>query len=784
MLPVFLKTTFRSLWKNKTYSFLNIFGLAIGIACAGLIFLWVEDETNYDTVYAKKDLLYNIRENQTYDGVTRTFISTPGLMAAAIKAEIPGIANTCRMNHTQLLFSEGDKAIYEQGCYADSSIFSMFTMQFTQGNIKDVFKETNALVITEKMAERFFGSNRNVVGKTLLVDNKQQYLIAGVVKNVPANTTLQYDWFIPYDVYGNTRPWIKNWGSNGTNTYVELVPGANLAAINKQLFDFIEKKQTGATSRAFLFAMKDWHLRDNFEAGKQTGGRIEFVKMFTVIAWIILLIACINFMNLATARSEKRAREVGVRKVMGADKKRLIFRFIGEALCMSFLAVIAGILIILLVLPSFNLLVEKQLTIGLNQPLHTAAIIAIGLVCGCIAGSYPAVYLSSFNPVSVLKGMIKKSTGASLVRKGLVVFQFGISIVLIISTIIIYQQVQHIKTRDLGYDKNNLVSVDLHGDMIRDFSVIRQDLLNTGLIENAGLSSYNTISVGNNGSGYTWKGYDNAANILISNRQVSPDLIATLGLKVIEGRGFNPDAATDSNHIIITESLAKMMGKAPTIGKTIDDGRKQLTVVGVVNDFVYGDMYGQSDPIIFSAVPENTRYLFVRFKPQFRTGQALASLETVLKKYNPAYPFLYSFVDDQFNQVFTSEALIGKLSRLFAILAIVISCLGLFGLSAYTAERRTKEIGIRKVLGASVTGITGLLTKEFMLLVFLSVLIAFPVAWWSMTKWLQGYAYRININWWVFILAGVTAMVIAMVTISFQSVKAALSNPVKSLRTE
>lgn len=784
MLSVFLKTTFRSLWKNKTYSFLNIFGLAIGIACAGLIFLWVEDETNYDTVYAKKDLLYNIRENQTYDGVTRTFISTPGLMAAAIKAEIPGIANTCRMNHTQLLFSEGDKAIYEQGCYTDSSIFSMFTMQFTQGSIKDVFKETNALVITEKMAERFFGSDRNVVGKTLLADNKQQYLITGVVKNVPANTTLQYDWFIPYDVYGSTRPWIKNWGSNGTNTYVELVPGANLAAINKQLFDFIEKKQTGATSRSFLFAMKDWHLRDNFEAGKQTGGRIEFVKMFTVIAWIILLIACINFMNLATARSEKRAREVGVRKVMGADKKRLIFRFIGEALCMSFLAVIAGILIILLVLPSFNLLVEKQLTIGLNQPLHAAVIIAIGLVCGCVAGSYPAVYLSSFNPVSVLKGMIKRSTGASLVRKGLVVFQFGISIVLIISTIIIYQQVQHVKTRDLGYNKNNLVSVDLHGDMIRDFSAIRQDLLNTGLIENAGLSSYNTISVGNNGSGYTWKGYDDAANILISNRQVSPDLIATLGLKIIEGRGFNLNAATDSNHIIITESLAKMMGKAPTIGKTIDDGRKQLTIVGVVNDFVYGDMYGQSDPIIFSAVPENTRYLFVRFRPQFRTGQALAALETVLKKYNPAYPFQYSFVDDQFNQVFTSEALIGKLSRLFAILAIVISCLGLFGLSAYTAERRTKEIGIRKVLGASVTGITGLLTKEFMLLVFLSVLIAFPVAWWGMTKWLQGYAYRININWWVFILAGLTAMVIALVTISFQSVKAALSNPVKSLRNE
>jgi predicted permease len=784
MFLIFLKTTFRSLWKNKTYSFLNIFGLAIGITCAGLIFLWVEDETNFDSVYTKKDQLYTIRENQTYDGVTRTFISTPGPMAAAIKAEVPGIANTCRMNHTQLLFSKADKAIYERGCYTDSSFFSMFTMQFVQGSIKDVFRETNSLVITQKMANRFFGDEQHVVGKTLLVDNNQQYLITGVVKDVPANTTLQYDWFIPYDVYGNTRPWIKNWGSNGTNTYVELVPGASLAAINKQLFDFIEKKQAGATSRSFLFAMKDWRLRDNFEGGKQTGGRIEFVKMFTVIAWIILLIACINFMNLATARSEKRAREVGVRKVMGADKKRLILRFIGEALCMSFLAVFFGVILIMLVLPSFNVLVEKQLTIGLNQPLHAAAVVAVALLCGCIAGSYPAIYLSSFNPVSVLKGMVKRSPSASLIRKGLVVFQFGISIVLIISTVIIYQQVQHVKTRDLGYDKNNLVSVDIHADMIRNFSVIRQDLLNTGLIENAGLSSYNTLYVGNNGSGYTWKGYENAANILISNRQVSPELIPTLGLKLLEGRGFNPDIASDSNHIIITASLAKMMGKAPTVGKTIYDGKNQLTVIGVVNDFIYGDMYGKSDPIIFSPAPERTKYLFVRLKSQFETGKSLAALGAVLQKHNPAYPFVYSFVDDQFNQMFTSETLIGKLSRLFAALAILISCLGLFGLSAYTAERRTKEIGIRKVLGASVTGITGLLTKDFMILVLLSALIAFPVAWWAMTKWLQGYAYRIDINWWVFVLAGATAMLIALVTISFQSVKAALSNPVKSLRTE
>ncbi len=784
MLNLFLKTTFRSLWKNKTYSFLNIFGLAIGIACAGLIFLWVEDEINFDAVYAKKEVLYTIRENQTYDGVTRTFNSTPALMAAAIKAEIPGIANTCHLNNAQLLFANGDKAIYQRGCYTDSSIFSMFSMQFVQGNISNVFKETNSLVITEKMARRIFGNDPAVIGRTVKVDNKEDYLITGVVKDVPVNSTFKYDWFIPFDVYGNSKPWIKSWGSNSTSTYVELIPGANVAAINKLLFDFIEKKQTGANARSFLFPMKDWRLRDNFEGGKQTGGRIEFVKMFTVIAWIILLIACINFMNLATARSEKRAREVGVRKVMGADKKRLILRFIGEALCMSFLAVLVGLVIIVLALPSFNLMVEKQLSIGLNQPLHISALVLIALLCGCIAGSYPAIYLSSFNPVTVLKGMVKRSAGASLIRKGLVVFQFGISIVLIISTVIVYQQVQHIKKRNLGYDKNNLVSVDAQGELAHNFSAIRQELINTGVIENAGLSSYNTISVGNNGSGYSWEGYENAENILISNRQVSPDLIPTLGLRILEGRGFNPDPATDSNHIIITASLAKMMGKSPAIGKKIYRGDEQFTVVGVVNDFVYGNMYGQSDPIIFSTTAKGARYLYARFNPKFQTKQGLVALEMVLKKYNPAYPFAYSFVDDQFNQVFASESLIGKLSQLFAVLAILISCLGLFGLSAYTAERRTREIGIRKVLGASVTGIAGLLSKEFILLVLLSVIVAFPVAWWAMNKWLQGYTYRITVSWWVFAVAGLSAILIALITVSFQSVKAALTNPAKSLRAE
>lgn len=785
MLKNFFKTTFRTLWKNKTYSFLNIFGLAIGVACAGLIFLWVEDEMGYDNVYAKKDRLYNIRTNQTYDGNTRTFTSSPGPMAEALKKEIPGIVNTARLNRTQALFSVGDKAIYEKGCYADSAFFSMFTMEFVQGSIANVFKDVNCIVITRKMAARFFGEGRQVVGKSIRFDNKQDYLITGVVKDVPANTSFQYEWFIPFEVYFKMRSGnLSRWGNNSTNTYVEVAPNANIAAINAQLYGFIQKRETGANARAFLFPMTDWRLRDRFESGKQVGGRIEYINMFSIIAWIILLIACINFMNLSTARSEKRAKEVGVRKVMGAEKKTLIWQFIFEAICMSVLSVAVGVIIIALVLPAFNTLVEKQMTLSLFDPAHITSLLGIALFCGIVAGSYPAFYLSSFNPVQVLKSIKQRSGSAAWIRKGLVVTQFTVSIVLIIGTIIIFQQIRHVKGRDLGYNKDNLISIDARGDMIKNYSVIRQELLGSGLIEEAGLNSFNTMNIGNNGSGYDWNGKDKSKDILISNRNITAQMIPTLGLHFKEGRNFNTDAAADTSNIVITASLAKLMGTGSALGKKIYDGSNYFEVIGVVNDFVYGDMYGQSDPVIFFNNPAAAKYLYVRIKPQTDPQKALATLEAVLKKNNPAYPFEYSFVDDQFNQQFKAEMLISTLSRVFALLTIIISCLGLFGLSAYTAERRTKEIGIRKVLGASVTGITGLLSKDFLQLVFISTLIAYPLAWWTMNKWLQGYAYRINISWWVFLIAGAGAMVIALATISFQSVKAALMNPVKSLRTE
>jgi ABC-type antimicrobial peptide transport system permease subunit len=546
MLRNYIKTAFRSLLKNRTYSFLNIFGLAIGIACAAFIFLWVEDELNFDDVHLKKDRLFIARENQQYTDHIFTHSSTPGLMGPAVLAEVPGVVNICRTSEEQtFLFTQGDRAFYATGKYAEPSIFSMFTMPFVQGNAASAFAQVHSLVITQSTAKKFFGNETNIVGKTIRVDNKQDYVIGGVIKDNPANSTFQFEWLMPFKVFFDASPWLQNWGNNSLHTYIELKPGVDPETVNKQLYNFIPKKLPGAISHVFLFGMKDWHLYDVFKDGKQTGGgRIQSVRMFSIIAWIILFIACINFMNLATARSEKRAREVGVRKVLGAGKKMLIAQFIGEALFMAMLSAVIAVLIVVLLLPAFNALVEKQLTAGFNNPSHILGVLLIAIVCGLVAGSYPSLYLSSFSPVSVLKGIKLKDGGAAFIRKGLVVTQFTISIVLIICTIIVYQQIQHIKNRQLGFNRDNLIEMDAQGAIVKNFSRIKQDLLNTGRVENVALTDHPTLYDGNNTSGYTWEGKPANAMVLISRRYVTPEFMATLGMNMVSGRNLT---VLDSN---------------------------------------------------------------------------------------------------------------------------------------------------------------------------------------------------------------------------------------------
>lgn len=795
MLINFFKTALRNLWRNKTYSFLNIFGLSVGIVCAALIFLWVEDELSFDNFNEKKDRLYYIRENQKYDSYTATFGSTPGLLGPAIKAEIPGIANTCRtsQDNASYLFAIGDKSMLADGRFAESSLFNMFTLPFVQGNAATAFKELHSLVITEKTAKKFFGDEKNVLGRTVRVNNKQDYIVSGVLKDIPENSTLQFEWVAPFEIYFQQSPWLKNWSSNSLSTYVELQPGTQPASVNKLLYNFIQKKGAPTSlARPFLFSMNDWRLRDKFENGVQTGGgRIEYVRLFSIIAGIILLIACINFMNLSTARSEKRAKEVGIRKVLGSGNRDLIFQFLGEAILIAFLAGAIAILIISLVLPGFNLLVQKNLHLNIGRPVHILALLTIIFICGLLSGSYPSFYLSFFNPVFVLKGIKRKAGSAELIRKGLVILQFATSIILIISTIVIYQQIQHVKSRNLGFDKNNLLQTEVVGKVAQNYTAIKQELLSSGMIDNVALSDHVTIYGGNNTSGLTWEGKSTSAKILISQRNISTGFFQTSGINILEGRDVveNDSAIVNKTlNVVITQSLEKLMGKGSALGKKIwyeEDKSIAAQVVGVVNDYVYSNMYTQPDPVMFFySKPDNTTLMYVKFKPQANIEKALAKVESVMKQYNPAYPFTYQFVDDQFNQMFMSEELISKLSRTFAVLAIFISCLGLFALASYATERRRKEIGVRKVLGATISNITTLLSGDFLKLVALSCLIAFPLAWWVMHDWLQDYKYRITISWWIFPAAGILAVLIAVITISFQSIKAAIANPVKSLRTE
>ena len=809
MFKNFFKTTFRSLWKNKGYSFLNIFGLAIGIACAGLIFLWVEDEVSYDNNNIKKDRLYLVKTNNKVDEGVFTHSSTAVLMGPSLQATIPGVANTCRTTEdgTSFLFSIGDKSVNASGMFAEPSFFRMFTLPFTQGNASNAFAQLHSIVITEKTANKFFGDEKNAVGKTVRMDNKQDYVVTGVLKDLPENSSIQFEWLAPFKIWLDDNPGAANWFNFGTTTYVELKPEVDAASLNNQLlnplYDFTtQKNETEAsTVHVFLFGMNDWHLRNDFDNGKETGsGRIQYVHLFTIIAWIILFIACINFMNLATAGSEKRSKEIGVRKVLGAEKKLLVFQFICEAIFMALIAAVVAVFIMTFLLPAFNLLVQKNLSLGLTNPFHFTALLLLTLICGLVAGSYPSLYLSSFNPVFVLKGIKLKTGSAAIIRKGLVVTQFAVSIILIIGTIIIYQQIQHVKTRDIGYNKNNLIQINTQGDMVKNFSAIKQDLLNTAVVGNAALADHETISGGNNTTSIDWPGKIPNSNIVISQRLVSPEFMSTIGMHITEGRDFRPNDVIefgdnrmpkDSNQIfnvIVTQSMEKLLGKGSAIGKTMqrqgNNGTFHMVVTGVVKDYVYGDMYGQSAPVIFYYIPQAARLMYVRTTIQSDPETALAKIGAVMKKDNPAYPFEYKFVDDQFNNMFLSEMLISKLSRVFAALAIIISCLGLFGLAAYTAERRTKEIGVRKVLGASVSGIAALISKDFLKLVFVSCIVAFPVAWWMMHNWLQNYQYRIKISWWIFLIAGAVAVFIALFTVSFQAIKAAVANPVKSLRTE
>ncbi|MBA6151561.1 ABC transporter permease [Gelidibacter maritimus] len=781
----YLKIALRNLWKNKGYSFLNIFGLAIGICCAALIFLWVEDEVNYNSNFADSNLIYTIPSNQKYDGQWRTFTqATPGPLAAELKESVPGIEHSAKTWQSDFLLNANDKSVNKSGWYVDPEYLDIFKLEFVEGNANNALTDVKSIVITQTLANQIFGKNVPALGQSIRLNDAEEFKVTGVVEDLPNNVTFGFECLVPFRNFELENPWTKEYGANFATTFVKLSPTANFETVNQGVRDFVMDKFEEDDTVFFLHAMKDWRLRDNFENGEQAGGRIQYVKLFIIIALFILLIASINFMNLATARSEKRANEVGVRKALGSDKRSLIYQFITESVMTTLIAGLLGVALIAILLPQFNMLIEKQLIMGWDDPLHLLGLFTITLSLGILAGLYPAFYLSSFNPVEVMKGMKTTSRSANLIRKGLVIGQFVISIVFIISAFTVYEQIQYVKSRELGYNKENLLRIPVKGDIVKNFSPIKQDLLATHTVNHMALSNSKILNAGNNGSGLTWKGGIDTEDILISYRYVSNGFFETVGITLKEGRNFSSTIAKDSSSAIISESFAKLMGDDSAIGKTINRWGDSYTVTGVAEDYLYGDMYGTSDPVMFINNHSEARYLYMRVDSTADLNAAINQIEETLAKYNPAFPPEYEFVDSSFNAKFQSENLVGKLSQVFALLAVIISCLGLFGLSAYTAEQRKKEIGVRKVLGSSVVNIVKLLSADFLKLVMIAMIIAIPAGYFLMNNWLQDFAYRIDINYWTFFIAAAMAQVIALATVSFQAIKAAIANPVTSLRTE
>ena len=776
--------------KGRSFSFINIAGLGVGIACASLIFLWVEYNINFNSSISNLNNIYQIENNQTYGKDMYTFAATPVLVKDALLQEFPGVVNVSRFDDANATVSFGNKHLSESGAYVDSAFMKMFGLSLIEGNDKEALKDISQIAISQKLAKSYFG-NDDAMGKTLLVDN-HPYKVSAVYKDIPQNVEFYgKDFLLPFQVFYNQYKdqGIAVWGNNWTNTWVELNPNTNVIAFNERLEKLINQKNPQVSNQfLWLYPSKRLNLYGSFTNGKEDAsqGKIQYIKMFSMIALIILIIACINFMNLSTARSEKRAKEIGMRKVLGSTRGALVARLLSESLIVAYVAVLFAVLIIAAVLPAFGDLIGIHLDVHLFYPSHILFLIIIGAMCGLVAGSYPALYLSSFNPVRALKNQISKNAGnAGIVRKGLVVIQFAISVIIIIAVVVVYHQVQFTKNRDLGFNKNNVMYVSATPALTKSFASLKQDVLNTNDISSVSLGAFSPMGMYSNGGGWNWEGKSADEDVLVTNVSADADYLKTFGIKLQAGRGFSQDPNMDSMNIIINESFAKLMGKAGHVGGQISRGPQRLTIVGITKNFVYNDMNeARPAPLMFFNSPSNANYIFMALKPESDLQGTISKLQSIFGKADVSQPFDYHFLDKDFEKKFHYQQFIGSLATIFGCLAVFISCLGLFGLASFVAEQRKKEIGVRKVLGASVQGITTLLSKDFLKLVFISCLIAFPAAWWIMHNWLQSYEYRTNLSWWIFAAAGCGALLITLLTVSYQAIKAAIANPVKSLRTE
>jgi putative ABC transport system permease protein len=790
MIKNYFKIAWRNLIKNKAHTFINMAGLSVGLVCSLLIMLWVQNEVSVDAFHKNKSRLYNVYERRYFDNKISGQYNTPGVLAAEMKKVFPDVEYAVNaVYNTNNTFMAGKKILKYDGGAADADFFKMFSYPLLQGNIQTALSSPLSLAISRKMAESFYGSPQAAIGKTIRFENKKDFTISAVFENLPANTQEKFEYLLNWDAFLIENPSAKEWGNNWPRTSIMLRTDADPALFGKKITHFLDNYDTGQKKGVYsteldIQPFADKYLYGKFAGTKFSEGRIEYVQLFSIVAIFILLIASINFMNLTTARSVKRAREIGVRKVVGAMRSVLIKQFIGESLMVTSLAVILSLVLLVLVLPLFNQITQKQIELPFEQVDFWLKLVAITLITGLVSGSYPALFLSSFNPVKVLKGTIKLDAGTTLFRKGLVVFQFVLSVVMIIGTIIVARQMNFIQSRNLGYDRENLIYLPADGELASKYTTFKTEALKRPGIQSITISSSNPTIIDNGTVGVEWTGKDPNNSIRFVQTAVGYDFINTLKLNLLAGRDFSKDFPTDTAGYIINETAMKRMGYANPIGQYLSLWGRKGKIVGLVKDFHLNSMHEPIIPlIIWLNKGESYGSLLIRTEPG-KTKEALASLESLSKQMNPAFPFNYSFSDEEYQNLYKSEQIVGKLANAFAFLAIFISCLGLLGLAMFTAEQRIKEIGIRKVLGASVSSLFTLLSSEFLVLVIIALLIASPIAWYAMNKWLQGFAYHTQVQWWVFALSGGLILLIAMATVSFQAVRAALINPIKSLRSE
>jgi predicted permease len=782
-----LLITYRNFLRYKSSFFINLVGLSTGLACTMLIYLWVNDELHVDKYFENDDRLYQVMENVDQGGGMITRITTSGPTAAALQSEFPEVemaVTTTSDWGMEAVASVEDLDISAGLLYAGKDFFRMFSYRLRAGAKGQVLQDKNAIVISAGLARSLFGSWEDAVGRTIELQHEKEYKVTGVFEDLSPRLSTQFEMVLSFELFFDENEWVRNWFNTAPQTFVLMKPDADITEFNKKISELVRTKTEGQANHRtpFVARFSDRYLYGNYENGVQAGGRISYVKLFSIIAVFILLIACVNFMNLSTARATRRAKEVALKKTVGARRSALVVQYLGESTFLAFLSLVIALLAVVLLLPQFNLITDKQLSLELTSDL----LIYMGstvLITGLVAGSYPALYMSTFNPAAVLKGKLGGRSGEVWARRGLVVFQFSLSIILIVSVWVVYRQISFIQSENLGYDRENIIITGRDGKVEGSQETYLDELRKLPGVVAA--SAFGHDLTGHNGGTYgiVWPGKDPDDRTEFERFAVDYGGIEMLGIEVKEGRSFSKDFGLDTARIIFNEAAIRFMGLDDPIGKTVQLWGRDMEIVGVVKDFHFESFHEVVKPLFFWVEPRNTGNIMVRMEAG-QEQEVLSRIEKFYSGFNPGFSFSYRFLDDDYERLYAAEQRVSVLSRYFAALAVVISCLGLFALVSFTVDRRTKEIGIRKVLGSGEFGIVYLLSGEFTKMVLVAIAIALPVSFWITTVWLSTFAFRIELSWWFFAGSGLTALAVAWLTVGLQTLRASRINPALCLRDE